>query len=96
MHQQGDRQFEVRVEAGPGHGDLYELEQTTYYHIVDAHTGEIVLTFAGELSAGLSRDTGQWEDYEYGGVCEVILAADAPVALVRYYDGHAEMAALPQ
>jgi hypothetical protein len=96
MNPQPARQYTVQVEEGPGHGDLYELEKTIYHHIVDASTQEIVMTFEGGMSASLSRSTGQWEDYQYGGVREVAIAPDTPVAVVRYYSGQEETVPLPQ
>lgn len=95
MSQPPARQFIVRVEDGPDHGDLYELEKTTYHHVVDVATQKTVMTFEGRLSASLSRSTGQWEDYQYGGVCEVIIAPDAAVVVVKYYSGQEETAPLP-
>ena len=86
--------FEVRVEEGPPHGGLYDLEQTTYYRVVDAASGEVVLTFEGEMEASLSTCTGMWDDYRFSGVREVILAPDERSVAVRYYDGHEEVVGL--
>jgi hypothetical protein len=86
--------FEVRVEEGPPHGGLYELEQTTYYRVVDVASGEVVLAFEGEMEASLSTSTGMWDDYRFSGVREVILAPDEGSVTVRYYDGREEMVGL--
>ena len=96
MSQQPARRFEVKVEEGAGHGDLYELEQTFYYRVIDTRTQEVVMTFEGEMSASLSRSTAQWEDFQYGGVCGVTIAPDERSALVKYYGGQEETVPLPQ
>jgi hypothetical protein len=59
MDQPQTPRYIVRVEEGGGHGGLYELEQTTYYYVIDTRSQQVVLTFAGELSASLSTSTGQ-------------------------------------
>jgi hypothetical protein len=87
--------FEVVVEQGPAHGDLYELEQTTYYRVVDRQSKEVVLAFEGEMEASLSRSTGLWDDYGFSGVSEVTLALDEQSVLVRYHDGREERVPLP-
>ncbi|MBN1139516.1 MAG: hypothetical protein JXM73_23270 [Anaerolineae bacterium] len=87
--QQASR-FEVVVEEGPPHGDLFELEQTTYYHVVDRHTRQVVMTFQSEMEASLSRDSGVWDDYQFSGVCEVVIAPDETAAIVSYCDGREE------
>ncbi len=88
-------QFEVRVEKGPPRGDLYELEQKTYYHVVDAVSGKVLMTFEGLMEASLSRDTGMWDDYYFSGACEVSLAPDGQSVTVQYCDGREEIVALP-
>jgi len=92
--QQADR-FEVVVEEGSPHGGLYELEQTTYYKVVDRHSGQVVLTFEGQMEASLSTTTGMWEDYHLSGVCEVRIAPDEQSVVVKYYDGGEETVPLP-
>lgn len=87
--------FEVWVEQGPPRGDLYELEQKTYYRVVDAATGEVLLTFEGLMEASLSRDTGLWDDYCFSGVCAVALTAAGQSVTVQYCDGREEIVALP-
>lgn len=87
--------FEVWVEQGPPRGDLYELEQKTYYRVVDAATGEVLLTFEGLMEASLSRDTGLWDDYCFSGVCAVALTPAGQSVTVQYCDGHEEIVALP-
>ncbi len=96
MSQQSTSRFAVQVEEGGGHGDLYELEKTTYYRVVDTRTQEVVLTFEGEMSASLSRSTGQWDDFVYSGACDVTIASDEQSVRVRYYDGREETVPLPQ
>ena len=86
--------YEVVVEVGPPRGDLYELEQRTTHRVVSS-SGETVLTFEGEMSATLSRDSGLWDDYVYTGVSQVQLLPDGDAVLVRYYDGRSEIVVLP-
>jgi hypothetical protein len=82
--------FEVVVEEGPPRGDLYELEQATYFHVVDTASGEVVMTFRGLLEATLSGDTGLWDDYSTSGVREVLVAPDEESVIVRYFDSREE------
>jgi hypothetical protein len=96
MSQQPARRFEVLVEEGASHGDLYELEQTTYYRVMDTRSQEIILTFEGEMSASLSRSNAQWEDFQYGGVCQVSIAPDERSVLVNYYGGREETVLIPE
>ncbi|TFH15899.1 hypothetical protein E4H04_07525 [Candidatus Bathyarchaeota archaeon] len=90
------KRFEVRMVEGPPRGGLYELEQTTYFHVVDLQADEILLKFQGEMEASLSRDTGLWEDHRYSGVCEVVISPDEKTALVKYHNGNQEFVALPE
>jgi hypothetical protein len=96
MAEQPTARFEVIVEQEPPHGDLYELEQTTYYRVVDRRSNEIILTFHEEMEASLSTDTGLWDDYRFSGVCEVTIAPDEPSVIVKYHDGREERVPLPQ
>lgn len=95
MSEQHASRFEVVVEEGPPHGDLYELEQTTYYRVVDRRSNEVVMTFRGEMEASLSRSSGMWDDYHFSGVCEVVIAPDQRSVLVRNHDGREETVPLP-
>jgi len=83
------------VQEGAPHGGLYELEQTTYFYVVDRHSDEVVLTFEGEMEASLSTTTGMWDDYRFSGVREVLLAPDEQSVTVRYFDGREETVPLP-
>lgn len=99
MAQKGEQRmgrFEVLVAEGAPHGDLYELEQTTYYRVVDRHSNKVVMTFRGEMEASLSTTTGLWDDYHFSGVCEVLIAPDEQVVIVRYHDGCEETVQLPR
>lgn len=95
MEERQAQRFEVQVEVGSPHGGLYELEQTTYYRVVDRETGKVVLTFLGEMEASLSPDTGLWDDYRYSGVCEVTIADGDQSVVVRYHDGREETVEIP-
>jgi hypothetical protein len=87
--------FELLVEEGPPHGGLYELEQTTYYRVVDRHTNQVVMAFRGEVEASLSATTGMWDDYRFSGVCQVLIASDEQSVIVRYHEGREETLRLP-
>jgi len=90
MDEQVTGRFEVVVEKGPPRGDLFELEQKTYYHIVDRLSNEVIMTFVGEMEASLSTSTGMWDDYAFSGVCEVAIAPDEQSVIVTYCDGRQE------
>jgi hypothetical protein len=94
-HAQRMERFEVVVEEGPPHGDLYELEQTTYYRVVDRHTREVLMTFQEDMEASLSTETGIWDDYRFSGACQVLIAPDEASVIVRYHDGREEAVRLP-
>ena len=95
MSEQRAARFEIVVEDGPPHGDLYELERTTYYRVVDTRSREVVMTFQGEMEASLSRDDGMWSGHRFSGVQEVTLAPDGQSVVVTYCDGHKEIVVLP-
>ena len=64
----------VLVEEGPPRGGLFELEQTTYYRVVDTRTQAVVLTFRGEMDSELQRDNRflgglSWVRRPRGGGC---------------------------
>ncbi|HSR33807.1 MAG TPA: hypothetical protein VLY63_24850 [Anaerolineae bacterium] len=96
MGEQLAGRFEVVVESGSPRGDLFELEQKTYYQVVDRHTKQIILEFESLMEASLSRDTGMWDDYRFSGVCEVSVAPDEQSVIVKYHDGVEEMVPLPK
>jgi hypothetical protein len=96
LDEQTASRFKVVVEQGVPHGDLYELEQATHYHVIDRHSDRVVVTFEGQLEASLSRDTGLWDDYRLSGVCEVGIAPDERSVTVKYHDGREESVALPE
>lgn len=88
--------YAVLVEEGVPRGGLFELEQTTYYRVVEVRTGRVMLTFRGEMEASLSTDTGTWESYRYSGVYGVTMALDGKSVTVRYHDGREERIPLHQ
>jgi hypothetical protein len=96
MTEHRSRRFQVVAEEDPPHGDLYELEQTTTYRVVDTRTGQTVMTFRGEMRASLSRTTGMWDDYGYSGVREIAIAPDGESVVVTDWDGHTESVPLPR
>jgi hypothetical protein len=95
MGEQVTGRFEVIVESGPPRGDLYELEQKTYYQVVDRQSSQIILVFESLMEASLSTDSGMWDDYRFSGVREVIVAPDEKSVVLKYYDGSEEMVPLP-
>ena len=96
MGEQATSRFEVVVERGAPHGDLYELEQTTYYQVVDRQSEEIIMVFESEMEASLSTDTGMWDGYRFTGVFDVSIAPDEQSVIVRYHDGREEVVPLPK
>ncbi len=88
--------FEVVVEKGSPRGDLYELEEKTYYHVVDRQSQEVIMTFEELMEASLSTDTGLWDDYAFSGAAEVRIAPDGLAVTIRYHDGVEETVPLPQ
>lgn len=87
--------FEVVVVPGSPRGDLYELEQKTYYQVVDRQSNQIILVFESLMEASLSPDTGMWDDYTFSGVREVTIAPDEQSVIVKYHDGAEERVPLP-
>lgn len=96
MSEQPIGRFEVVETKGSPRGDLFELEQKTYYHIVDRHTEEVIMTFESLMEASLSRDTGMWDDYVFTGASEVAIAPDERSVIVKYHDGREETLPLPE
>jgi hypothetical protein len=88
--------YAVLVEEGVPRGGLFELEQTTYYRVVEVGAGRVMLTFRGEMEASLSTETGTWDDYRYSGVSGVTIALDGKSVTVRYHDGREEKLPLHQ
>jgi hypothetical protein len=87
--------FEVRVDEGPARGGLFEYEQTTYYHVVDLRSNEVVMTFESETTARSTASGGHWTDHNHTGVAEVAVAPDQRSVRVRYHGGWEESVALP-
>jgi len=82
--------FEIVVEEGVPHGDLFELEQTTFYRVVDRQSNRVIVSFEGMMEASLSPETGLWADSRLSGVCEVSVVPGERAVYVRYYDGREE------
>lgn len=87
--------YEVRTEEGPAHGGLYALEQTTYYHVVDLKTNDVVMSFESRMSASLSGTGQGWTDHQHSGVSSVTIAPDGRSAVVVHHDGWEEQVPLP-
>lgn len=86
--------YRIHVEEGPEHGDLFELEQTTWHRVIDTRTGEVVMTFEEEMSARLG--SGAWEGHERGGVREVRIGEDDRSVIVTYHGGREERVVLEE
>ena len=95
MIEPGPGRYEIRDEKGSPRGDLFELEQKTYHHVVDHNTEETIMTFESLMEATLSRDDASWDNYEFTGVREVIISPDEESVTVRYFDGLEETLPLP-
>lgn len=95
MAEQRPTRLAIVIRQGPPRGDLFELEQATYYDVVDCGTQQVILTLQGETTARLSRDTGLWDEYRFSGVEQVALSADERSILVSYHDGRQETVSLP-
>jgi hypothetical protein len=89
--------FEVRVEEGAAQGGLFVYEQTTYYHVVDLRSNEVVMTFESETTtASLSAAGGHSTDHNHTGVSYVSIAPDQRSVRVQYHDGWEDSLALPE
>jgi hypothetical protein len=86
----------VVVEEAPPRGDLYELDRTTWHHVVDTRSGEVVMMFRGELQASLSRDTGLWDNYTCSCASSVVISPDGESVIVTGCDGREEILPLPR
>ena len=95
MIEPGPGRYEIREEKGSPRGDLFELEQKTYYHVVDRYSEEIIMTFEALMEATLSRDDASWDNYEFTGAREVIISPDEESVTIRYFDGLEETLPLP-
>lgn len=95
MQQRNPERYIVQVVEGSPRGDLYELEQATFFHIIDTQTDQIILSFRGDMESSLSRDTAQWENTHYSGVCNASISEDQRTVLVEYYDGTKELVYIP-
>jgi hypothetical protein len=85
----------IVTEMDPPHGDLFELEQTTWHRVMDTSTGDVVMEFRSDMAAHLSREDGMWTDHRFTGVSAVVLAPDGQSVFVKYCDGVEEMAPIP-
>ena len=95
MQQPNAERYVVQIVKGSPRGDLYELEQATFFHIFDTETDQIILSFRGDMEASLSRDTAQWENTQYSGVCNASISKDQRTVLVEHYDGTVELVDIP-
>lgn len=87
--------YEVRTEEGPASGGLYELEQTTRYHVVDLQTNDVVMSFESQTSASPNLIGQGWTDYQHTGVSAVTIAPDERSVLVVHHDGWEQRVPLP-
>lgn len=87
--------FVVVEEEDLPRGGLYELEQVTWYRVVDTRSGQVVLVLQGLAEASFSPETGSWDDYRWSGARAVAIAPDEQSVVVHYHDGRVEIVALP-
>lgn len=73
--------YRIETREGNPHGDLYEMEITTFFDVIDNTTEMTVMTFTGEYFTTLG-DNGGWNDGSYSGVEDVRLAEDGMSVLV--------------
>lgn len=78
------KKYRIEKHEGESRGDVYELEITTYFNVIECETGRTVMSFSGIYSAKLG-DTGTWDEGRYTGVENVVLSEDDDCVLV-YYD----------
>jgi hypothetical protein len=95
MQRPNPERYIVQIVEGSPRGDLYELEQATFFHIIDTQTDQIILSFRGDMEANLSRETAQWENTRYSGVCNVSISKDQRTVLVEHHDGTKELVHIP-
>jgi len=95
MQQSNPKRYIVQIVEAAPRGDLYELEQATFYHVIDTASDQIIWSFRGDMEATLSRETAQWENTQYSGVCKVTISEDQLTVLVEHYDGQSEQFTLP-
>ncbi len=67
--------YRIEKREGNPHGDLYEMEITTFFDVIDNTTEMTVMTFTGEYFTTLGNNGG-WNDGTYSGVEDVRLAED--------------------
>lgn len=72
LHTGGRDRWEVRVVEGPARGGLYELEQETFYYVIDRSSGRAVKTFTGHYEASFTGE-GTWGEGAYSGVRQVVI-----------------------
>ncbi len=75
-----NNRYRIEKEDGNAHGDLYEMEITTYFYVIDNLTNTAVMTFTGEYFTTLG-DNG-WNDGNYSGVTDVKISEDGLSVLV--------------
>lgn len=90
-----DKKYTIRTEQGPARGDLYELEQKTYFHVVNVGSGKVVMTLEELMEASLSPENGSWDNYSYSGAKSVEINQEEGVVTVLYHNGNEERIPLP-
>jgi len=75
--------YKIVERSSGSHGGLFELEEETYFDVVEIKTGKVLMTF--ENSSSASFGAGQWQDRVSCGVSKVELGSDGKTALVYSY-----------
>jgi hypothetical protein len=73
----------INERSSGAHGGLYELEEETYFDVVEIKTGKVLMTF--ERSTSATFGAGQWQYEGSGGVSKVELGQGGRSVYVHYY-----------
>lgn len=82
---EGRARWEVRVVEGPPHGDLYELEQDTFFNVIDRRNGRAVKTFTGHYDASFTT-SGTWGEGCSSGVQTVVIDEEGRCAFALHFN----------
>jgi len=81
----GRDRWEVRVKEGPPRGGLYELEQDTFFHVIDRWDGRRVKTFTGHYDASFTGE-GRWGEGFSSGVRQVVIDEEGKRAFGMHFN----------
>ena len=88
--------YRIEESESEPRGDVYELEITYYYDVIDNRTEMSIMQFQGVSSAKLGDDC-TWENWQYSGVDEVEFSDDGRYVIVHHtLQKDPEMTKLPE